>query len=440
MTGFLACLLALAVCWRTAARSLGHGIGAVLSVGFFYGIFRANVPDGASHFVFDAATLGVYLGAFITPRWRGTGDDRVRPWVLALCAWPALISLVPLQHPLVQFVGLRAAIFFLPFVLLGARAKDKDLDIIARWIAGLAILALVFGALEYVLGVPRFYPRNAATELIYRSADVGASGGLRIPATFPNAHAYGGTMVACMPLLVGGIQRLKGSRDRALLVGAVIAAAIGVFLCAARQPVVYLFGLGAFVAAGARLSRSLRALLILIALAVGAVVMQSERLQRFSSLADTEKVERRLHGSANLNFVELVLDHPMGEGLGSAVGTSIPHFLLHLARPQIGMENEWGRIGLEQGLVGLGLWLAFVLSTALRWPRAPEPWRSGRRIMWMFVIMSWGTAFIGTGMLTSIPGTTMSLFFMGALWRTAPVVRRPGPTGTRHRRAEAPAR
>lgn len=422
MIGIIACVLAFVACWASARRSLGDGLGVTLTCGYFFGILRANFLDGATHFFFDAASLGLYVGLF---RHSSPGGDALaRKWLLPLVGWPALVLFVPHQHFLVQLVGLRAAIFFLPYVVIGARLSESDLMRLARWLAVLNLLALLFGALEYTLGVARFFPYNAVTEIIYRSGDVGADRHLRIPATFGSAHAYGGMMIASLPVLLAGLLGAKRARDAALQGAGTFAAAIGVFLCAARQPAIYLFALGAYVLFVVRLSSARRMMALLLIVGIGAVVVSSDRFQRFTTLSDTEGVVSRIEASANLSFLELVVEHPMGEGLGSAAGTSIPYFLADVARPQIGMENEWGRIALEQSLIGLALWLTFVVSTLARMPRggraAVTATGVGRRLMWAYVGLAWGTAFIGTGMLTSIPTTAMTLLFMGALWRVTP--------------------
>lgn len=417
MTGFVLCVLAFMAVWRASRRSTGHGLGALFAVGYAYGILRANFPDGFSHFLFDAAVAGLYVGNFTGPgARRSTGPNRVRVWAYALIAWPALLMLVPSQHFLVQLVGLRAAAWFLPCVLIGARCGGEELRQMARWLAGLNLVALLFGLAELVLGVERFYPYNAVTDLIYRSSDVGPQGDLRIPAVFPNAHAYGGTMVDSLPLLLGAWSQTTARREQTLYVAGAFAAVLGVFLCAARQPVVYLLVLGIVFLFSLPLTSRRRVTALLVIALVAGIVSTNERFQRSLLLTDTEKVAGRVQGSLNMSFVELLLEHPMGEGLASAAGTSIPFFMEGLAKPQIGMENEWGRIALEQSLLGLGLWVAFIGATLAQYPRAKTPWLVARRLIWTLVGMLWATAFIGTGMLTSIPSTTLLLVFMGVLW------------------------
>jgi hypothetical protein len=128
--------------------------------------------------------------------------------------------------------------------------------------------------------------------------------------------------------------------------------------------------------------------------------------------------------SVNSSLLDVITTYPLGNGLGSAAGTSIPFFLMGLARPQYGLENEFARIAMEQGIIGLLLWVLF-----LGWlfTRLPPRRRGGslvaERMMWATVVVLWGTAVIGTGLLSSIPATALLLLWMGIVVGT----RRPAP-------------
>ena len=126
---------------------------------------------------------------------------------------------------------------------------------------------------------------------------------------------------------------------------------------------------------------------------------------------------KRIAGSANEGFLELLIHYPLGAGMGSAVGTSIPFFLAHLAPEPIGLENEYSRILVDQGWFGLAGWLALLGWLYVRPPsaRPPAPWRLGVVFMYSLTLACWATAFIGTGILTSIPGTFLLLTQMGVL-------------------------
>jgi hypothetical protein len=423
--GLLFCALSALLVGALSRRSLGHGLGALFAVGYAYGIVRANLFDGVSHFAFDLSIVTLYATTF--PR---AADPAVRAqsrlaasWLKVLFLVPVMMFFVPLQHPLIQVVGLRAAILFLPMVVIGARMTAGDLHLLSRWLVGLNGVAFGVATLEYFLGVDHFFPRNELTRILYASADVGSSGALRIPATFSSSHAFGGTMVATLPFLAVAAANATGRR-LAITVAVMCASILGVFMCGARSPVVHLFVLAALAFARTRMSGRARLGLALLAAVVLAMVSTSDRLQRFTTLMDGERVTERVRVSANLGVVDAVLEYPFGAGLGRAVGTSIPFFLLAFASEQIGAENEFARIALEQGVVGLAVFLGFVLVVVARPihrnPIAPPV--AAPLIRYLVAIM-WATAFIGTGILTSIPGTALLLLMMGVLLAQPPAAR-----------------
>jgi hypothetical protein len=420
--GLLLSGLAFFAAFLGARRSVGAGMVAVLTAGYFYGFLRARFFDGFSHFIFDAAVLGLYLGHFArTGTLRPPHAPDLYQWVTALLAWPVVIFglgvLYP-QHVLIQLVGLRAAVWFLPFLLLGSWARLADLTPVARAVAVLNLVALLVAVGEYFLGLEAFLPRNAVTELMYKSKDVAGFKEHRIPATFVSAGAYGGVMAAGVPFLVGcWLAARDHYLEKLLLVAALLAAAVGTFLCGSRTPVLFLMVLGLATVYKLRTKLSNLVPVGLVAVAVWFVVSGSERLQRFSTLQDTEMVMDRFSGSTNVGVVELLLTYPMGAGLGSAFGTSIPSFLQHLSTLEgIGAENEYARIGIEQSLVGAVLWLAFLAwMVTRRRVRLPGGWEVAEHLMLVYVILCWVGAAIGCGTLTSIPGTCMLLFQMGLL-------------------------
>jgi hypothetical protein len=441
MIGLALTLLAIVTTLWMTRRGLGHGLGTLLLFGYFYGILRARFPDGVSHFIFDGAVAGLYLalltGRKRTMRW-GRDGQVLRLWVKVLMVWPLCTMLLsPLfdsQHFFIQLVGLRVAILLLPLIALGARMTDEELDSLGEWVLWLDLTAFVFALLELRFGVEAFFPRSAVTELLYQSNDVGAERALRIPSVFNTGHAYGGTMLLSLPLLVRRWQRRPAVSHRVLTVLALVAGALGLFICAARSPVVQLGIILVLLLLVTRLSLKLLAGMSVLALVVGVLVLRDERFQRFLSLEDTGYIAERVSWSVNTSLVDVITQYPLGNGLGSAAGTSIPFFLMDLARPQYGLENEFARIAMEQGIIGLLLWLLFLgwLFTRLP-PRRREGSLMAERMMWATVLVMWGTADIGTGMLSSIPGTAFLLLWMGVVVGT----RRPMPV--RQARTVAPA-
>lgn len=159
----------------------------MLGVGYGYGILRANFLDTWTYLTFDAAVFGLYLGQL----WRPFSPERrrqvhdLRLWIVVLVAWPALLFfLFAVDAPLVELVGLRANIFLLPVLLLGARLSYEDVYWLAIRLAILNLAVVALGVVEFFVGIEPFYPVNEVTDLIYRSKDLVGRTIHRIPASF----------------------------------------------------------------------------------------------------------------------------------------------------------------------------------------------------------------------------------------------------------------
>lgn len=419
MVALILCGLAFGVCFVAGRKSLVAGIAATLAVGYFYGILRANVLETLSHFIFDAGLLGLYLVQLTRMR----EDDRTRNrqllfWLIPLLGWPLLLLLVPMQDPMVRLVGLRAQIFFLPVVLLGARLDRDELYRVALWIGVLNLVAFGFGLAEFLFGVEHFYPRSPVTELIYRSNDIftgSVIGAFRIPATFVNSSAYGGVMVVTMPLLLGAWLQRKRTWHAPLLTAALGATVFGVFMAASRSHFMVLVVLVAVSSLSGRLGVVGRVAWLFMLGGLGYLVAADDRLIARLLSISPESILGRLAVSMNHTFIDLLFRYPMGNGLGGG-GSSMPYFLLPLVRNPIAIENQYGAIVMEQGLPGLLLWWGF-LAWVLTRPGLSrrDPWHLGQRLAWFACAAYFAQGLIGVGMLTSVPFTMVLLLNTGWL-------------------------
>jgi hypothetical protein len=425
MLALLACLIAFAACYVAGRRALWAGFMTTMVVGYFYGIVRANLDSRFAHFIFDFGAVGFYL-ALIARRdsqIQRFKMRRIMPWVLALTGWPLVMMLMPIQTPLVQLVGLRGQIFFVPFLLVGAMVDSTEMRKIAMGFAILSLIELAFALAEIEFGLTRFYPMNAVDQLIYNSMDVavGSTSAYRIPATFVQAAAYGGNMASTIPLLLGAmIQEPRGGRRWRLLLIALGVSAVGVFLSASRSQATMLFLIGVAATFSGRIKNFPWFGWVALLAIVGVLVAVSPRMQRFVTLENTSYVKKRFANTMNSNLAELAWEYPLGNGLGGG-GTSLPYFLLSQLRNPVSIENEYGRIMLEQGLPGLALWVSFIFWMLTRpLPRETDPWYLGKWLARVVLAYCFMTAPTGMGLLTSIPGTALLLLFAG--WIATPYV------------------
>ncbi len=433
MISAILCILAFIFSILASRRSLVAGLTVVLGIGYAYGIVRANLTEASSHFIFDAGVAGLYITEIFKrsdPK-RRVKLQRLKLWVAFLMVWPALLFLLPLQDTLVELVGLRGNIFLLPFLLIGAKLASDEVYELALRIAALNLIAFAFAAAEFFLGVERFFPENPVTQIIYLGKDIAGYTAFRIPATFTSAHAYAGTMVLTIPLLVGAwLQKRSDGWRKYLLIPGLAAALLGIFLAAARIHTIVLFLLLIIVTFSMTTLKELKLVSVigwlLMLAGIGWLVSSEERLQRFMTLQDTDVVADRFSLSVNKSFFERAIEYPLGNGLGGG-GTSLPYFLQDRIKKVIVLENEYARIMLEQGIPGLCLWIAFIIwAFTRRAIQRNDPWYLGRRLAWYACAAYFVTGLIGTGLLTSIPQTCFMLLSTGWI-----VIRQPAATGER---------
>jgi hypothetical protein len=423
MLALFLCIVGAIAAFFLGRRSLWAGILVVIVAGYFYGILRANLASTFSHFIFDAALVGLYASQFFGAKMReaGPGNSTLNMWMYILMGWPLLMLFMPFQPLLVSLVGLRGNMFFLPAVFLGTRLRKEDLRPLAFGFAILNLIALGFGIAESIRGIEPFFPYGPMTLTMYNSIDF--SGANRIPALFQNAHTYAGVMVFTIPLLFGAWTLGAESRWRKLLLLMGMAAAfIGVLMAATRQGMI----MAAFVVVIASLSGKLGPLKRVVwALAIVAVIyaaMHNERWQRYREL-DSQTIEDRISGSVNRSFWEVLSDYPMGNGLGGG-GTSIPYFLASQVNHPVWVENEYCRILLEEGVIGLLLWLGFVVwFVSNRTAFVKDEWLTGRRMAWYLCLLNFVSGAIGVGTLSSTPATLMFLLYVG--WTSVRPAREP---------------
>lgn len=411
-----------------------NGLVAVLAVGYLYGIVRANVPETYSHFIFDAGVVGLYAAQLfrkLSPLQEAKVQP-LRPWLEFLIGWPLLVFIIPIQDYLIQFVGLRGNIFLLPFILLGARLDAEERYRLALWLAGLNVLAFVVAGMEYFIGLEQFFPHNKVTELLYLSKDLVGHTAYRIPSSFTNSHAYGGTMVVGLPLLLGALaQKRKTSLETQLLFLGLASALMGVLMSAARTHFLVVCILILVTTFSLRSRFGYAAGWLILLCSIGWVVSGEQRLQRFMELRNTESVTERLSWSVNMSFFEIAAQYPFGNGLGGG-GTSIPYFLRDRIAHPVLMENEYARIMLEQGIAGLLIWILFILWLLThRKEHRYDSWYLGRRLAWVSCAVYFMIGLTGTGLLTSIPQSCLFLLLIGWVGAGQPATE-PVPVASRY--------
>ena len=85
MISIALCGVAFLACVYFGRRSLVAGLCALTTVGYCYGITRANLPDGFSHLIFDAGVIGLFAAQLTLrqPVWQHNRSHEVRNWLMS---------------------------------------------------------------------------------------------------------------------------------------------------------------------------------------------------------------------------------------------------------------------------------------------------------------------------------------------------------------------
>lgn len=421
MSGYLICLLAFTSSFGVGMSNWRLSLCLMIAWGYFYGILKAHLVYSGGHFIFDAATLGFYAALVTKPPTQEemSGGRDLKPWVIVLIGWPIFMVIVPLQHYLIQLVGLRGNALWLPMILVGSWIDRRAFVMLATTFAVMNVVAFAFALGEYSLGVEYFVPDNEVTRIVYLSNDIKNQAGeatLRIPSIFANAHSYAGTMVLTTAWIIGCITAsgVIGWFGKPLYITGLVFALFGVFIAGPRLPVATLAILILVRIFTSRLNFGFLILTFIVGAGVMYFVLQNERMQRFLELQDVEMVGGRISSSVNIKFIDVVTDYPMGRGMGAG-GTSIPYFLQHYLPDGLGMtlENEYGRIVLEQGLPGMAFFVSFLIYWMLKPLNKKDQFYDSKVLLWALILVWSGTMLIGCGAFATIPGAALMLLTVG---------------------------
>lgn len=421
MNGYLLCVLAFATTFAACAKNWRYAFCVVIAWGYFYGILKAHFLYSGGHFIFDFSIAGFFANLLIHPPPASEMKParRVKPWVAALVAWPVFMAILPLQHYLVQLVGLRANMLWVPLIFIGGWVDRNALMMVGKTLAFLNLIAFSFALGEFFLGVAFFVPDNEATQIVFRSNDIitgiDEERHLRIPSTFANAASYAGTMVVTVPWLLGclSIKQVVGWLGRPLFVAGLVSALLGIFIAGSRSPVISLILVALVYFSTSRWNIGVILSITPVSLIVAFVVSTQDRFRRFATLFDFDYVSDRIQGSVSTGLLELLADYPMGRGMGAG-GTNIPYWLSsYLEGGGMLVENEYVRILLEQGLPGLVIWLVFLAVGFSFKINKDDPLNVVKSLLWANGVVLFSTMWIGVGAMATVPGAALNFLSIG---------------------------
>ena len=298
-------------------------------------------------------------------------------------------------HILYGALGLKLYFYYAPLIFVGYALVETEHDLrkMLMFNAGLALLVAALGTTQAIRGPEFLNPRELAPELrplgqLYRAAPVSGELLYRPTSVFVSDGRFAAYLILAWLLALGtaGYLFLRTKRGRKLTLAAVATLAAGIIFSGSRGTLMWTGGSTLILAAALlwgvswrwrqahRLIKAIRWSILLAGIAVLFLVevfprAVGSRLDFYSeALLPTSPRSELAYRSwdypvKNLGLAFQYPDWPYGYGLGTAsLGVQYVSRFLGEPAPGIGVENGYGGLILEMGILGLVLWLVWVLT------------------------------------------------------------------------------
>lgn len=304
-------------------------------------------------------------------------------------------------------MGLKLYFFYVPLLVVGYGLADSE-DQVRRFFLFNSVLILVvatFGIVQSVLGPTFLNPQVIQEDIrglstLYRTSPLTGLVAYRPTSFFVSAGRFANFLLVswCLALGFGGFLLMRKQRGRLvgfLTVGAVAAAALmtasrGIFLWVlltiAAAISAFLWGASWRPKQVARALRITVRTVVFVALAVTilAVLYPKELGARLAIYSETlspyspaTELGFRSRDYPQQNFLA-AFDYPRwpyGYGLGTAsLGVQYVTRLMHAPPMGVGVENGYGQLLIEIGIVGLLLWILLAFRITI------SAWRAAKRL------------------------------------------------------------
>jgi len=355
--------------------------------------------------------IGVaYLSFYVDMRKRNANFLKI-PFLipLALFFWFAVIQVTNTLSPSILYglLGLKLYFYYAPLMLLGyamlERPNDLERFLVVNIAAGIVVAGL--GIAQSVLGVSFLTPEDGASELytlshVVRMSPITHQEVLATSSVFVSAGRFSMYLILLWIMAMGAqgyllLARRSGAKYGFLAIGVVT---VAVMISGTRTPFVFVAG-SAFVMTAAflwgapwkwgqghRLTKALRRAFLIAGFSVilMAEIFPSALGVNWAFLSETmsykgegSELQNRSWDYPIRNLQLAFSNEHWAYGYGTGVtslGAQYVAKFLDQPIPGIGVESGYGALVVEMGILGLALWIVWVM--ALLW----SGWRMVRQL------------------------------------------------------------
>jgi len=400
----LAIVVAILSDWR-------RGVYLLLGWLLFEDLFRKYLGNNmAVSFGKDALAIVLYISFFAARRERLVKGFRP-PFLIPLLIfiWFGVIQMLNPASTSIFYgiLGMKVYFLYIPLMFVGYSLIDSELDL-HRFFSFNTVLILIvnlLGIAQSILG-PKFLNPAVLQEdirelgTLYRTAPISGLVAYRPTSVFVSAGRYSNFLIVCWLVALGyaGYLLLRSRRGRNLAficvaviaAGSLMNASRGVFMWNAGNAIVvaaaFLWGAPWRQGEARRVLRTIQRSLLVVGLAV--LIMMTffpdqvaSRLALYNETlspdSPTSELVHRTRDYPLKNFM-MAFEHerwPYGYGIGTAtLGVQYVVRIMRAAPMRIGVENGYGQLIVELGIVGLILWIFLSIAISV------SAWNVARRL------------------------------------------------------------
>jgi O-antigen ligase len=296
------------------------------------------------------------------------------------------------------FLGLKLYFLYVPLMYLGYALIDSELDLRRFFMFNAALLLVVggLGIAQAIIGPSFLNPETLQEDIrglstLYRISPITGLSAYRPNSIFVSTGRFQNLIIASWMIIVGfgGYLLLRSKKGRWLAFSAIGALAGAAVMSTSRGVVMWCGGstlviLAAFLWGApwrrkevTRVIRSIQRVVLLggLVIVVLAVIFPEQMASRFAIYSETlspystaSELAFRTRDYPLKNFLDaLSTPHwPYGYGTGTAsLGIQYVARILKAPGTGVSVENGYGQLVVEMGIVGLLLWISLGLSICL---------------------------------------------------------------------------
>ena len=434
----------------------------------FEDFFRKYLGNNmAIYFAKDGIALLLYLSYFRARQ--DSPGERFRPFffIPLLCFFS--LGLIQVFNPnstsfFYGLMGIKLYFFYVPLLYVGYYFIDSErrLRDFFFFNSVLILIIVCLGVAQSILGHTFLNPTVIQEDIrdlstIYRASPISGLVAYRPTSVFVSPGRFQNFEIVSWVLTLGygGFLLLRSRKGRLIAFTCIGVLAAGTLMTASRGVLLWnatsaLFIAGGFLwgapwrnREGIRVLRTIQRVAIFIGVATVALIVLfpqelSSRLAIYSETLDPRSPTSELFSrSGNYSLQNLLQafeyqNWPYGYGIGTAsLGVQYVGRIMHAAPMRIGVENGYGQLILELGILGVFLWIALATAISLSAWRAAKslkgsPWFPiAFAIFWYVFLLSFPISYYGFVAYQDFVMNAYYWLLLGILFRLQVVARTP---------------